>query len=63
MSVVENTLNDNEFFVDTVYTLKEGVKQQRKQECLMGSISNGKMYLLGCKNNRHIKELNTSSIE
>ena len=44
---VENMLNDEEFFGDTVDTSKEGVDQHMKRVCLKGTISKGKAYLLG----------------
>ena len=31
---VENILNDEDFFRDTVDTPNEGIEQHRKQECL-----------------------------
>lgn len=43
MAVEENILNNDEIFVDTVDKPKEGVEQQRKQECLRGETSNGKV--------------------
>ena len=43
MAVEENILNNDEIFVDTVDKPKEGVEQQRKQECLRGATSNGKV--------------------
>ena len=46
---VENILNDDDFFGDTVDTPKEGFEQHWKRECLMNIISNGKTYLLGSK--------------
>ena len=49
MADVENILNDDEFFRDTVDTLKEGIEQHRKRECLKSVISKGKAYLLGSK--------------
>ena len=49
MSDVENILNDDEFFGDTVDTPKEGVEQHRKQECLKSAIESGKVFLLGRK--------------
>ena len=45
----ENILNDDDFFGDTVDTLKEGIQQHRKRECLKSVISKGKAYLLGSK--------------
>ena len=41
-SDVENTLNDDEFFADTVDTPKEAAEQHRKRQCLKGAISKGK---------------------
>ena len=41
-SDVENTLNDDEFFADTVDTPKEVAEQYRKRQCLKGAISKGK---------------------
>ena len=49
MSDVKHILNDYEFFGDTVDTPKEGVNQHRKRECLKGTISKGKVHLLGRK--------------
>ena len=46
---VENILNDDDFFGDTVDTPKEGTEQHRKRECLKSVISKGKAYLLGSK--------------
>lgn len=43
MAVEENILNNDAIFVDTVDKPKEGVEQQRKQECLRGATSNGKV--------------------
>ena len=43
MTVEENILNNDVIFVDTVDKPKEGVEQQRKQECLRGETSNGKV--------------------
>ena len=54
MADVENTLNDEEFFGDTVDTPKEGVEQHRKGECLKGAISKGKV-LGGIKQWTHEK--------
>ena len=49
MTDVENILNDDDFFGDTVDTPKEGIEQHRKRECLKSVISKGKAYLLGSK--------------
>ena len=49
MADVENILNDEEIFGDTVDTPKEGVEQHRKRECLKDVINKGKAYLLGGK--------------
>ena len=46
---VANTLDNDEFFEDTVDTQKERVDQHRKQECLEGGISKDKAYLRGQK--------------
>ena len=46
---VENMLNDDDFFGDTVDTPKEGIGQHRKRECLKSVIGRGKEYLLGGK--------------
>lgn len=43
MAVEENILYNDVIFVDTVDKPKEGVEQQRKQECLRGATSNGKV--------------------
>ena len=43
---VENILNDEDFFGDTVDTPNEGIEQHRKRECLKSVISKGKAYLL-----------------
>ena len=47
MSDKENILNDDGFFAYDAVTPKEGMEQHRKQECLTGAISKGK--LLGKK--------------
>ena len=39
---VENILNNEELFGNTIDTPKEGVDQHWKRECLMGAISKGK---------------------
>ena len=49
MADVENILNDDDFFGDSVDTPKEGIEQHRKRECLKSVISKGKAYLLGSK--------------
>ena len=49
MADVENILNDDESFGDTVDTQKEGIGQHRKRERLKSVISKGKAYLLGSK--------------
>ena len=49
MADVENMLNDDDFFGDTVDTPKEGIEQHRKRECLKSVISKGKSYLLASK--------------
>ena len=49
MADVENILNDDDFLGDSVDTLKEGIEQHRKRECLKNIISKGKAYLLGSK--------------
>ena len=46
MADVENILNDDDFFGDTVDTSKEGIEQHREQECLKRIIGRGKAYLL-----------------
>ena len=49
MADLENILNNEELFGDTVDTPKEGVEQHRKRECLKDAISKGKAYLPGGK--------------
>ena len=49
MDDVENMLNDDEFFGDSVDTPKEDTEQHRKRECLKSVISKGKACLLGSK--------------
>ena len=49
MADVGNILNDDDLFGDTVDTLKEGIGQHEKRECLKGAISKGKAYLLVSK--------------
>ena len=49
MDDVENILNSDDFFGDTVDTPKEGIEQHRKWECLKSVISKGKVYLLESK--------------
>ena len=41
MGDVENILNDDEFFEDTVDTPKEGIEQHKKQDCLKSVIDKG----------------------
>ena len=43
MAAVEYMSNYNEFFVDTVDTVADGVKQHRKLKCLEGAISKGQI--------------------
>ena len=40
---------DDDFFSDIVGTLKEGIEQHEKRECLKSVIDKGKAYLLGSK--------------
>ena len=47
MTVVENILNNDEFFGDIVDTPKEGIEQHEKRECLRSAIGKGKPYLSG----------------
>ena len=49
MTDVENILNDDDFFGDTVDTPKEGIEQHKKRECLKSVMDKGKGYLLGSK--------------
>ena len=49
MADVENILNDDDFFGDTVDTPKEDTEQHGKRECFKSVISKGKAYLLGSK--------------
>ena len=49
MADVENILNDEPFFEDTVDTPKEGMKQHRKREYLKSVIGSGKAHLVGHK--------------
>ena len=49
MADVENTLNDDDFFGDTVDTPKEGIEQHRKREYLKSVTDKSKAYLLGSK--------------
>ena len=49
MADVENILNDDDFFRDSVDTPKDGIGQNKKQEWLKSVISKGKEYLLGSK--------------
>ena len=49
MADVENMLNDDDFFGDSVDTPKKGIEQHRKRECLKSVISKDKAYLLGSK--------------
>ena len=46
MDDVENILNDEEFFGDTIDKPNESVEQHMKQECLNGVTSSAKTYLL-----------------
>ena len=43
MADVQNILNDDDFFGDTVDTTKEDIKQHTKRQCLKGALSNGKV--------------------
>ena len=49
MADVENILNNDDFFGDTVDAPKEGIEQHRKWECLKSVISKGNACLLGSK--------------
>ena len=42
MTDVGDILNDDEFFDDIVDTPKEGIEQNKKQECLKSVIDKGK---------------------
>ena len=46
---VKNILYNDEFFTDTVDTLRQSVEQYRKRECLRSATSKGKGYLLDGK--------------
>ena len=46
---VEDILNNDNFFGDTVDTPKEDIEQHRKRQCLKSVIGSGKAYLLGGK--------------
>ena len=54
---IESISNKDEFFSNTVDKLKKSVQQQRKQKCLKGAISKGKVFLLSDKNSTHMKGL------
>ena len=41
MADVENILNNDDFFGDVADTLKEGIEQHRKRECLNSVINKG----------------------
>ena len=43
MSVEKNMLNDDEFFSDCTDTPDEGMKQDRKLECLKVAINKGRV--------------------
>ena len=49
---VENILNNDDFFGDSVDTPKDGIEQHKKRECLKSLTSKGKAYLLGCNGHR-----------
>ena len=49
MADVENILNNDDFFGDTVDTPKESIMQHRKRERLNSVTSKDKVYLLGSK--------------
>ena len=57
----KNILNNGKFLEDTADTLKDGVEQHLKKECLMDAISKDKVYLLEhiyyAKNNGNMKGL------
>ena len=40
---------DDDFLGDVFDTLKEGIEQYKKRECLKGAMDKGKGYLLGSK--------------
>ena len=48
-NLARGILKSDEFFGDTVDTLKGGIEQHRKRECLKGVISKGNTYLLRSK--------------
>ena len=47
MADVENILNDDDFFGDTVDTPKEGIEQHKKRECLKSVIDKGRLGING----------------
>ena len=49
MTDIENILNNDEFFGDTVDTPKDSIGQHKNRKCLRSAISNSKTYLLGVK--------------
>ena len=61
MTDVQNILNDDEFFADTVETLKEGVEQHKKREFLKSAII--KVKVLGGKNQLTHEEVDKASDE
>ena len=46
---VVNILNGDDFFGDIIDTLREGIQQHKKRECLKSVIDKGKAHLLGHK--------------
>ena len=63
MADVESILNDDEFYGDSVDTLKEGIQQHKKRECLKSTISKSKAYLLGEKQKWTKEKVDTVSDE
>ena len=49
MGDVENILNDDDIFGDSIDTPKEDIEQHKKRDCLKSVIGSGKAYLLGRK--------------
>ena len=49
MGDVENILNDDDIFGDSVDIPKEGIEQDKKRDCLKSVIGSDKAHLLGRK--------------
>ena len=61
MAGIESISNKDEFFSNTVATVKEGFEQHRTWECLKGAISKAKVDVLGCKKQQILEKIDKTS--